>query len=51
MARSRRLFRRHQHHSSAGTLAVILPRFIMVGLLALLLYYLLHKTHQRLNKL
>lgn len=51
MARSRRLFRRRRHHSSAGTLAVILPRVVMVGLLALVLYYLLHKTHQHLNKL
>jgi hypothetical protein len=51
MARSLRLFSRHRRHRSTGALAVILPRMVMVGLLALTLYYLLHKTHQHLNKL
>jgi Tfp pilus assembly protein PilX len=47
MARSLRLFGRRQH--SGGALSLILPRLLLVGLLGLTVYYLLHKTHQRLN--
>jgi hypothetical protein len=51
MARSRHLFSHHRRHRGEGVLSVILPRMVMVGLLCLVLYYLLHKTHQHINKL